>query len=157
MPEGLRPGDVVAFEEESDWKRMTMLLHTAVYVGGGLFFEKPNTESDGEDSPYRLATWEMLTAPVDNYVEGRYSAQAYRPNRELPPGSETFKSNQLDEWQSEHGALDKPVLTVMEPSMGGGIRGMWSTAMAAVPVGRGENGRGILASAPHQTPGNNRN
>ena len=141
IPEGLKPGDVVAFDEESEWARMTMLLHTAVYVGGGLFFEKPNTESEGEDSPYRLATWEMLTAPVEQYVDGRFKAQAYRPRTALPSGEEMFRSEQLDDWEKTHGKLDKPVLTVIEPSMGGGIRGMWSTALAAVPLMKKSNGR----------------
>lgn len=145
QPEGLKPGDVVAFDEVSEWARMTMLLHTAVYVGGGLFFEKPNTESDGEDSPYRLATWEMLTAPVDNYVDGAFTAQAYRPVQALPHASETFQSDQLDQWQQEHGTLDKPVLTVLEPSMGGGIRGMWSTALATVPLEKDVDGRSRLS------------
>jgi hypothetical protein len=144
-PQGLKPGDVVAFDEVSEWARMTMLLHTAVYVGGGLFFEKPNTESDGEDSPYRLATWEMLTAPVNDYVDGKFTAQAYRPTAKLDRASEMFKSDQLDEWQQEHGRLDKPVLTVMEPSMGGGVRGMWSTAMASVPLEKQPDGRYALS------------
>ena len=147
MPEGLKPGDVVAFDEESEWARMTMLLHTAVYVGGGLFFEKPNTESQGEDSPYRLATWEMLTAPVEQYVDGRYTAQAYRPRTPLAGAEETFRSDQLDEWVEKHGKLDKPVLTVIEPSMGGGIRGMWSTALATVPLEQNSSGRFQLSSS----------
>ena len=147
MPPGLKPGDIVAFNEESEWARMTMLLHTAVYVGGGLFFEKPNTESDGEDSPYRLATWEMLTAPVDQYVDGRYTAQAYRPRTPLASAEETFHSDQLDEWVEKHGKLDKPVLTVLEPSMGGGTRAMWSTALATVPLEQNSSGRFQLGSS----------
>ncbi len=141
QPQGLEPGDVIAFDEQSDWARLTMLLHTATYVGGGLFFEKPNTESQGEDSPYRLATWEMLTAPVEQYVEGRWEAQAYRPTRDLEPGSERFRSDQLDTWQEQHGLLDKPVLTVIESSLGGGIRGLWNTAMASVPLQKRPDGR----------------
>lgn len=145
MPQGLIPGDVVAFGEESDWKRMTMLLHTAVYVGGGLFFEKPNTESPSEDSPYRLATWDMLVGPVDNYVDGNFQAQAYRPSEILPPAEEVFGSDQLDQWQQDHGPLDKPVLTVIEAGLGGGIRGIWQTAMATVPLEKQPDGRYALA------------
>ena len=143
-PEGLVPGDVVAFDEESDWKRMTMLLHTAVYVGGGLFFEKPNTESAGEDSPYRLATWDMLVGPVESYVDGNYKAQAFRPAETLQPAEQVFGSEQLDEWERDHGSLDKPVLTVIEAGLGGGIRGLWQTAMATVPLEKRPDGRYAL-------------
>lgn len=147
IPAGLQPGDVVAFREKSEWARMTMLLHTATYVGGGLFFEKPNTESKDEDSPYRLGTWSMVTGPVEQYVEGRWEAQAYRPAKELEPGCERFRSDLLDDWQQQHGALDKPVLTVIEPSLGGGVRAMYNTAMATVDLQQRADGRFELGAA----------
>ena len=146
QPTDLKPGDVVAFDEQSEWHRLSMLLHTATYAGGGLFFAKPNTEGHSEDSPYRLATWEMLTGPVDSYADGLWEARAYRPIEKLKSGSDLFASDQLDEWQEQHGSLDKPVLTVLEPSMGGGIRAMWNTALATVPLSKGQNGRFVLAA-----------
>ena len=145
--EGLKPGDVVAFREKSDWARMTMLLHTATYVGGGLFFEKPDTERPTEDSPYRLATWDMIMTPVDDYAKGSWEAQAYRPMKPLESAGKEFRSDMLDEWQKTHGSLDKPVLTVIEPSMGGGTSGMWNTALASVPLIRNQTGEAKLGQA----------
>lgn len=140
----LKPGDIVAFEEVSDWARMTMLLHTAVYVGGGLYFEKPNTESPGEDAPYRLATREMLEKPVSDYSDGSFKSIAYRPRRELLSSQEAFGSHQLDEWALENGPLGLTTCSVLEQSMGGGILGEHATALAKVSLAKRDDGTYLI-------------
>ncbi|MBN9419190.1 MAG: hypothetical protein J0I12_27290 [Candidatus Eremiobacteraeota bacterium] len=145
-----KAGDLVQFYDTNEWKRYTMLLHSAVYVGGGLYFEKPNTEMEGEDSPYRLATWETLSKPVQTFSEGKFETQAFRPVVQLPQAAETFASgmqSELEQWSlSQTGQpLGASVCQSLEQSLGGGLRGEYATALAPQAILIDETGRGKLA------------
>jgi hypothetical protein len=142
----LQPGDLVQFYDTGDFARYTMLLHSAVYVGGGLFFEKPNTEMDGEDSPPRLATWETMSAPVSSFCEGRFEVRAYRATQPLPPGETAFESSvesAVKAWAAELGEpLGLELCQEFEQSMGGGIRGEYVAGIVPVELGRNQLGHG---------------
>ncbi|MCK6551237.1 hypothetical protein L6R52_35710 [Myxococcota bacterium] len=144
----LRPGDVIQFFEVSDWARMTMLLHSAVYAGGGLFFEKPNTEGPErddpanyltqEETPYRLATLELVAAPISVAVEGRFRAEVHRPKRELEPAEQIFESSlesATKAWAQKKGRpLGNELVAELEQSLGGGIRAEHVSALATLDV-----------------------
>lgn len=142
----LQPGDVVAFYNPGAASVCT-LLHTAVYAGAGLFFEKPDTESADYDAPYRLATAEMVRRPVEKFLEGPAEARIYHPKESLPQAEETFAASnagQIAEWARNEGqALTMPLLTQMELSLGGGFRGEYLTALVPQPLSFDESGRGI--------------
>lgn len=144
-----RAGDLAQFYDTGEFKRYTMLLHSAVYVGGGLYFEKPNTESEGEDSPYRLATWETLTRPVAKYTEGRFEALAFRPRQPLAAAEKTFASGAEPEFEAwaltQGGQLGRKLCQSLEQSLGGGLRGEYPTALFPLPLTRDALGRGQLA------------
>ncbi len=145
-----KAGDMVQFYDTNEWKRYTMLLHSAVYVGGGLYFEKPNTEMEGEDSPYRLATWDTLSKPVATFSEGKYETQAFRPVQPLPSAAESFASSmktELEHWSlAQTGQpLGAPLCISLEQSLGGGLRGEYATGLALQPVTLDADGRGKLS------------
>jgi hypothetical protein len=141
----LKPGDVVAFRQDE-----YTLLHSAVYVGGGLFFEKPNTESDQYDeSPYRLVTYDQVVAPIADYLGGPPSAEALRPKETLPPGTETFGTGEdaqkFEAWAAKKGlSVGKQLVREMEVGMGGGIRGLHFNAVETRRVEIGADGRGAI-------------
>jgi hypothetical protein len=141
----LKPGDVVAFREGE-----YTLLHSAVYAGGGLFFEKPNTESDKYDeSPYRLVTYDQVVAPIAEFLGGAPSAEALRPRGALPPGTETFGTSgdaeKFEAWAAKKGlSVGKQLVREMEVGMGGGIRGLHFNAVETRRVEIGADGRGVV-------------
>lgn len=120
----LRPGEAVAFFDESK-----NLLHTSVYVGGGLFFEKPNTESDSDDeTPYRLATFDQVQKPLKELGFSELTVKAFRSVQTLPKGPDAFKSEEgetLEAWLKERGqALDAPVTTYQAFGLLGATQGV---------------------------------
>jgi len=141
----LQPGDVVAFKQ-GDYE----LLHSAVYVGGGLFFEKPNTESDEYDeSPYRLVTLDQAIAPIAEFMDGKPTLTALRPKVTLPPGTEIFSTGEdaqkLEAWAAKKGqTVGKPLVREFEVGMGGGIRGTHFNAVETKRVEIGPDGRGVI-------------
>ncbi len=141
----LKPGDVVAFRQDEH-----TLLHSAVYAGGGLFFEKPNTESDQyEESPYRLVTYDQAVAPIAEFLDGSPSAEALRPKTTLPPGTEAFGTGEdakkLEAWAAKKGlSVGKQLVREMEVGMGGGIRGLHFNAVETRRVEIGADGRGLI-------------
>ncbi|MER2559498.1 MAG: hypothetical protein ABTQ32_02195 [Myxococcaceae bacterium] len=141
----LKPGDLVAFKR-GEYE----LLHSAVYVGGGLFFEKPNTESDQYDeSPYRLVTLEQATAPIQEYLGEAPTLTALRPKQQLAPGTEAFTTGEdaqnLEAWAAKKGqTIGKQLVREFEVSMGGGIRGLHFNAVETRRIEIGTDGRGVI-------------
>lgn len=142
----LEPGDVVALREGE-----YTLLHTAVYVGGGLFFEKPDTESDkyGE-TPYRLATWPVVSESIGSLIGSAPTPTAYRPKQQLPSGLEAFSAGDdaktVADWAAKKGQpLTKPLVREFEVSLGGGIRGLHLNAVETIRLSSTPDGRAIVA------------
>jgi len=159
----LKPGDVVQFYEESQWGRMTMLLHSAVYVGGGLFFEKPNTEGEEvarpqdyvtqDETPYRLATVADLTAPYDSMFSGEDGAGSYRvevkrakANLEDPAIAFTGSlSGPVNTWAENKGrSLGTELVVEFEQGSMGGILAEHVTALKRVKLEQAEDGSAFI-------------
>jgi hypothetical protein len=146
----LKAGDVVTV---STWDRADKaeraLLHSAVYVGGGLFFEKPDTESDTSETPYRLVTLEQLTASVQATV-GRepLSLHARRPSAPLAPLAQQFASPDapaLEAALAKQGkTVGKPLVMEYVMGTGGGIQGGALSVVLPKQVSVGADGRGVL-------------
>lgn len=143
----LRPGDVVTFKQGE-----YALLHSATYVGGGLFFEKPNTESDTfEESPYRLVTFEQVVAPIHDFIGEPPSPTALRPRGPLEPGVQLFAAGtdedvqRLKAWATKKGQpVTKPLVRELEVGFGGGIRGLHLNAVEQVRMSSTPDGRAIV-------------
>ncbi len=141
----LKPGDVVAFKR-GEYE----LLHSAVYVGGGMFFEKPNTESDAYDeSPYRLVTLDQAIAPIADFIGEQPTLVGLRPRAPLPPGTQAFSTGEdaqkLEAWAAKKGqTIGKPLVREFEVGMGGGIRGLHFNAVETRRVELGADGRGVI-------------
>ncbi|MBI5494262.1 MAG: LysM peptidoglycan-binding domain-containing protein [Deltaproteobacteria bacterium] len=156
----LKPGDIVQFDEVSDWARMTMLLHSAVYVGNGLFFEKPNTEgAEKEDAahyvhqdetPFRLVTLDMMTAPISQAVDGKYKMTAWRPLTAMKEPRDAFESALEGDFRKyakgRGAALNLELVSMLEQGMAGNIRGEYASAL--VTVGLAQNPDGTTRLAP---------
>lgn len=145
----LRPGDVVAFNKPGPDGQDFDLLHSAVYAGGGLFFEKPDTEMDAyTETPYRLATWDQVVAPIQDFTGEAPAATARRPLGPLEPGLTAFAfddSGKLEAWARKQGtSLGKPLVVELELGLGGGVRGYHASAVETFKVKVGPDGRGVL-------------
>lgn len=146
----LKAGDVVTV---STWDRTDKaersLLHSAIYVGGGLFFEKPDTEADTSETPYRLVTLEQMTGSVQGAV-GRepLSLHARRPKAPLAPLAQQFASPDaptLEAALAKQGkTVGKPLVMEYVMGAGGGIQGAALSAVLPKQVGVGADGRGVL-------------
>ena len=145
----LKPGDVVAFNRhEKDLGDME-LLHSAVYVGGGMFFEKPDTEMDEySETPYRLVTYEQMTAPITEFLGEPPSVTARRPTAPLESGASAFAfsdEGKLEGWAAKKGqTLGLPLVVELEVGMGGGVRGYHATAVDTRRLSIGADGRGVV-------------
>ncbi|MEW5850120.1 MAG: LysM peptidoglycan-binding domain-containing protein [Myxococcota bacterium] len=156
----LRPGDIIQFHEVSDWARMTMLLHSAVYAGGGLFFEKPNTEGPEkadparyvtqEETPFRLATAESMVQPVSNVVEGKFRVEVLRAKGPLEEPREAFRfslAGDFATWAEKKGRkLGVELVAELEQGMGGNIRAEHASALVTVPLRTHADGTSSLRS-----------
>jgi hypothetical protein len=147
----LQPGDVVTFARHHPEFGEMDLLHSAVYVGGGLYFEKPDTESDKyAESPYRLVTLEQVTAPTADFLSEQPSMTARRPNAALPPPAEAFASSSEDTGKLEAllnkrgESIGRPLTTELIMGMGGGVRGMAFNAVVTRRVELDSSGRGAI-------------
>ncbi len=134
----LRPGDAVVFHEDLGGQDGA-LLHSAVYAGGGLFFEKPDTEMDDyTETPYRLVTYEQMTAPIADFLGGKAPrAAGLRPVALLEPGEKAFafEDEKLEQWVKKQGTtLGRPLVIELEIGMGGGTRGIHATAVDSLPL-----------------------
>lgn len=159
----LHPGDLVQFYEVADWMRMSFLLHSAVYVGGGLFFEKPNTETseadahqygaddEADETPFRLATVDNMAQPIHDAVEGHYRVEVLRPKHALPAAEQAFESSLEGDFrrfaEGRGQLLGNQLVSEFEPSLGGGIRCENAAALETLHVSRGESGRGVIDGA----------
>lgn len=146
----LQPGDVVAFFEVSEFARATMLVHTAIHVGAGLFVEKPNTEAPGEDSPYRLATAGMVVEPLEAALIGsRLRAEVLRARVAPRPLTEVFASSYAVRLRGLANRARRPlgmdVVPQNEYGLGGGITSESICAVARLSITLGPDGRGRLA------------
>lgn len=145
----LKPGDVLTFSEYVEGMGETNLLHSAVYAGGGLFFEKPDTEDDTySETPYRLVTFDQVKAPIADFLQGEPSVTARHPTQPLPSGVTQFATSDeaaLTKWAEKKGtALGKPLVLELEMGMGGGVRGMHASVLDTHKVTLGANGRGVI-------------
>lgn len=155
----LRPGDLVQFYDTNEWARMTMLLHSAVYVGGGLFFEKPNTEGhevsnpdtylEQEETPYRLATLENMVKPVSTAVDGKIRVEVLRAQAPLAPGNEAFETGLEADYAKlaakKGTTLGVELVSEFEQGMGGNLRADYASAAVTMPLVIDADGRGRLA------------
>ena len=145
----LKPGDIVGFNEYQEGLGDLTLLHTAVYAGGGLFFEKPDTEIDDySETPYRLVTYDQMKAPIADYLGAEPSVTARRPDRAMASGVTAFGTPDeanLTQWAQKKGtSIGKPLVIELEMGMGGGVRGMHVSALDTHKVTIGANGRGVV-------------
>jgi hypothetical protein len=144
----MQPGDIVGFYEVSEWPRVTMLLHTAVHIGAGLFVEKPNTEMAGEDSPYRICTAEMIALPLLHAVGNSVRAVVYRAKGPMSPAAQTFQTSYSEPLValSRTGGrpIGMPIVSQYEYGLGGGINNETMCAIATMPISFGEDGRARL-------------
>lgn len=147
----LRPGDVVSFNRHDKDLGDLELLHSAVYVGGGLFFEKPDTESDeyGE-SPYRLVTLDQVVAPIEDYLSEKPAMTARRPNGPLAAPAEAFAAAgddvaKLEKILNKRGeTVGRPLTVELIMGMGGGVRGIAFNAVVTKRVETDAEGRGVI-------------
>lgn len=144
----LSPGDVVQFFRKSEYRAPFDLLHSSVYVGGGLFFDDPNTEIDREDSPYRLATFDMVRRPVEHYLDGApMCVRISRTKERLPEPEVIFETSfkeELAEYAQTMGKELGSLVGVTEYRMGGGTMGEALASLLRYPIQISENGRGSL-------------
>lgn len=148
----LRPGDVLNVHSSFEGGDDLRLLHSAVYVGGGLFFEKPNTELDDTlETPWRVATLAQVKAGVESLVdEGTtLSLHARRPREKLRAPSEAFAArpevvSQLEVVLARRGLrLDKPLVRETVMGLAGAVQGEALNAVLTLQVGLDESGRGV--------------
>jgi hypothetical protein len=130
-----------------------------VYVGGGLFFEKPNTEGvetpikeyDRQDeTPFRLCTPELLHQALDAASDGKYRVELKRPNAPLAPAASTdaFGSSSqkdVEAWAAKKGrTLGATLVVSFEQGMGGNIRNEYISGLATVPLQQRADGTTAL-------------
>jgi hypothetical protein len=147
----VKPGDVVSFSRHDAQFGDMELLHSAVYVGGGLFFEKPDTESDeyGE-SPYRLVTLDQVLAPIKDFLSEEPSLTARRPKAALPAPAEAFSAAsddvaKLEKLLNKRGeTVGRPLTIELIMGMGGGVRGMAFNAVVTKRVETDASGLGVI-------------
>lgn len=147
----LQPGDVVTFARHDKEYGDMELLHSAVYVGGGLYFEKPDTESDQyAETPYRLVTLDQVTAPIADFLSEQPSMTARRPNAPLAAPAEAFgagadDTGKLETLLNKRGeTIGRPLTTELIMGMGGGVRGMAFNAVVTKRVEVDSSGRGAI-------------
>lgn len=154
----LKPGDIVQFHEVSDWARMTMLLHSATYVGGGLFFEKPNTEGPEKDdpanyvrqdeTPFRLINLDGMAAPIGAAVDGKFRIEVLRAKAPLEDPHQVFGSGldeQLAKWAQKKGRpFGVQTVTEVEQGLGGGVRSLGVSALVRQPLVTRDDGTSAL-------------
>ncbi len=143
----LKPGDVVTFTQPDG---MQALLHSAVYAGGGLFFEKPDTEVDAHgETAYRLVTFDQVTAPITDYLGSPPAVTALRPKENLAPPAQAFTAGdqgaELESLLRQRGeTLGKPVVLELILGMGGSVRGVLFNAVLTRPVSTDAQGLGVV-------------
>lgn len=147
----LKPGDIVSFGTADSTGAERDLLHSAVYAGGGLFFEKPDTESDDyRETPYRLVTLEQALAPIKHYVgDEPLVLTSLRPKGPLASPAQTFAAtdgpNELEALLQKRGeTTGKPLVLELYLGMGGGVKGMSLNAVLTKRLEVDAQGRGVL-------------
>ncbi|MFZ9888324.1 MAG: LysM peptidoglycan-binding domain-containing protein [Myxococcota bacterium] len=154
---GMRPGDLVQFREVTNFQRITTLLHSAVYVGNGLFFEKPNTEGadvaqpehyrDHEETPYRLVSLDMMKAPIAGLVSDKFTIEARRPTAPLPQAAKVFGSpfqKDVQTYASGRGATIDNLVVEFEQGAAGNIRTEHASALIELPLRDNADGTTVV-------------
>lgn len=144
----LQPGDIVSFSSSDGSGGERELLHSAVYVGGGLFFEKPDTEIDeyGE-TPYRLVTLEQVKAPIAEFLESEPVMNSLRPKETLAPPAQAFAADvsSLETLLQKRGeTIGRPLVQELYMGLGGGVKGMAFNAVVTKRLETDAQGRGVL-------------
>jgi hypothetical protein len=156
----LKPGDLVQFYREAEMaSASTDLMHSAIYVGGGLFFEKPNTEGpekedranyvSQEETPFRIATAEHMLKPVHDSCDGLFRIEVRRPTAPLDDPHTAFGSSYQKDFEKnaekKGRTLGAELVTEFEQGMGGNIRGEGVSALVRVKLTTGDDGVAKLA------------
>lgn len=156
----LKPGDLIQFHLDTGFgSASTNLMHSAVYVGGGLFFEKPNTEGietpkkeydQQDETPFRLCTPRLLHQALDFASGGQYRVELKRPNGPLAPAHSTdaFGSTaqkDVEAWAAKKGrTLGATLVVSFEQGMGGNIRNEYVSGLATIPLRQQVDGTTVL-------------
>ncbi len=144
----LQPGDVVSFSSSNGEGGEMELLHSAVYVGGGLFFEKPDTEIDDYgETPYRLVTLEQVKAPITEFNGSEPVMNTLRPKANLAPPAQAFAADAaaLETLLQKRGeTVGKPLVQEFYMGLGGGVKGMAFNAVVTKRLETDAQGRGVL-------------
>jgi hypothetical protein len=156
----LQPGDLVQFYLEAEMaSASTNLMHSAVYVGGGLFFEKPNTEGPEkedrakyvtqEESPFRLATADHMLKPVHDASEGSFRIEVRRAKAPLEDAAKAFGSSYQKDFEKnaekKGRTLGVELVAEFEQGMAGNIRAEHVSALVRVKLTTGDDGVAKLA------------
>jgi len=142
-PGALEPGDVVQFFGANG------LLHSTTHVGGGLFVDKPDTESEGYDAPCRLGTLEMVRRPVEVFEGGPARARVVRAREPLAPAKEVFggyRDDPIVEWEAKHRQPLGCLQAHGSFGLMGASLGLELTALLSRPVSRAPDDRGVLCA-----------
>lgn len=151
----LKPGDLVQFYREAMMaSASTDLMHSAVFVGGGLFFEKPNTEGPEKDvpakyltqeeTPFRIATADQMLAPVHEASEGQFRIEVRHAKAPLDDPHAAFGSSYQKDFEKnaekKGRTLGVELVAEYEQGMGGNIRGEGASALVRVKLATGDDG-----------------
>lgn len=154
--DALKPGDVVTFRSSKDGEEGP-LLHSTTYVGGGLFFEKPDTESDAfGETAYRLVTLEQSMAPAKNFLGDaeKLFLAAWRPKAALAPTPKVFAmedelTRKLEgTLNKQRKTVDKALTAEYEVGLAGSTRGVWFNAVLSRVLQVDARGLGTSTPAP---------
>ena len=145
----LKPGDMIQFFQENPRTGEESLLHTATYVGGGMFFEKPNTESATEEFPFRLAPLGDITSVYRRDFDDDLRTSVIRPQKPMKKPGEAFSSSVQGQAQAlaqqEGKSLGVELISEWDTGMSGNILGEYIGAVKYVDIQLDpETGRGSL-------------
>lgn len=159
---GMKPGDLVHVHMVSSLvSASTDLMHSALYVGGGLFVDKPNTEGaeredraryvEQDETPIRLATLDLMTAPL-KHAAGQFGdtirAEVFRPKEPLPDGRAAFGTplqGELEAWAANKGRrLGAELVSMLETKTGGQVCGEEPSVLVRVPLVKNQDGTARL-------------
>ncbi len=167
----LKPGDLVQFKTVEGMRTQTSLLHSAVYVGNGLFVDKPHTEgsdvhepakyADQEETPYRLVTLEMMSKPLSESSRFRFEIEAWRPTGPIPQAEPAFGSNEAFSSSSQEmgrgfleklkahvatqgASLNMPLVVNHDLGSNGFVRTVGADALLRVPIRTAADGTATI-------------
>ena len=165
----LKPGDLVQYKTVGGMRTETSLLHSAVYVGNGLFVDKPHTEgsdvhepakyADQEETPYRLVTLEMMSKPLSESSRFGFEIEAWRPTGPIPQAETAFGSNEafgssemgkgfLEKLKAhvatQGSSLNMPLVVNHDVGSNGFVRTVGADALLRVPIRTAADGTATI-------------